>query len=160
MPISAGSTASASTARIEWRSSSCSIRVVRPWVVSREELVAEVEVAALDAAAFEDAFGELVALQPQPLEHLLLGVAALGVRDGDPGDPRAGGPRRRGALGRAAGTADGLQSAIASGTVGTLWLSEGRRSKSSRSVGPVELVCQSLRFWLGLTRAAVCLPEA
>ena len=55
----------------------------------REELVAEVEVTALDAAAFEDALGERVPLQPQPLEHLLLRVAVLGVRDGDPGDPRA-----------------------------------------------------------------------
>ena len=64
----------------------------------REERVAEVEVTALDAAALEDAFGERVPLQPQPLEHLLLGVAALGVRDGDPGNPRAERPRRRGAL--------------------------------------------------------------
>ena len=37
-----------------------------------QEVLAEVQVAALDAAAREDALGELVALQPQPLQHLLL----------------------------------------------------------------------------------------
>ncbi len=58
------------------------------------EILAEVQVAALDPAAREDALGELIPLQSQPLEHLLLRIGALGVGDGDPGDPRAGAARR------------------------------------------------------------------
>jgi hypothetical protein len=55
-----------------------------------EELAVEVQMPALDATAGEDAFGELVARQPQPIEHLLLRERGVGVGDREAGDPSAG----------------------------------------------------------------------
>ncbi len=57
---------------------------------ARQEVVVQIEVAPLDAAAGEDAFGELVTAQAQPVEDLVLGEDALAVGDREPGDPRAG----------------------------------------------------------------------
>ncbi len=81
---------SASTARIEWRIS-CVLDPRRTSLqVARQEVVVQLEVAPLDAAAGEDALGELVAAQAQPVEDLVLGEDVLAVGDRQPGDPRAG----------------------------------------------------------------------
>ncbi len=61
-----------------------------PLQVAPQEVVVQLEVAPLDAAAGEDAFGELVAAQAQPVEDLILGKDVLAVGDREPGDPRAG----------------------------------------------------------------------
>lgn len=58
--------------------------------VAPQEVVVQLEVAPLDAAAGEDAFGELVAAQAQPVEDLVLGEDVLAIGDRQPGDPRAG----------------------------------------------------------------------
>ena len=62
----------------------------------RHEVIAQVEVAALHPAALEDALGERVALQPQQVQNLLLGVGGAGIGDREPGDPRAEAPGRGG----------------------------------------------------------------
>ena len=65
--------------------------------VALEERLVEVQVAALDAAAGEDALGELVAGQPQPVERLPLRRLRPGL------EHRQGG-QRRAAASRAGGT--------------------------------------------------------
>jgi hypothetical protein len=79
-----------------WLNSSSSTSLER----AGEEVLIEVEVAALDAAAGEDALGELVAGQAETVEDLGLREHGVRVRHGQPGDVGAG---ARAAPGRADG---------------------------------------------------------
>ena len=120
-----GRSSSASIARIEWRSSSCSIRAVRPCRVSARNSSLRFRCRRLTPAAREDALGELVALQAEPLEDLRPGSSCAGVGDRESRDPRAGvvqaAPVRSVLRG---GSGGWPPSASALGKAETLWLSE------------------------------------